>query len=451
MAANVLFVIIPGHWELVRAKEAGREPDPRPGILGQAALGAQQLPDAAGALHDARGALPVHVHARPRLGRARRADGRRRGDPPLLQPAPRRARRSGGSRSGAPARSPRSRSGCGRPSTKPARRSARPCRSRRRGRSSRRAARPATRCTRPSPGSSSPPAGVVLDTPEQIHALASQIKAVAVDSTFMPLGNATHMTAGRARPRSGSGSPQVRRSSRDQDRRRRLRAHRPPRGGALPAHGRVLPDDAPVREQADPGALVGPGGVDPDGRLTTSATSGPRIRPATRRRASCCSTRAASARSRSSSPTATRASRARPASSPGTTSRPSSRGSSSCRRSASSCSGRARRRSGSKSRDRPLGRGRGPCPRDRADAPDAGRPRRRDRLRPDRRRAAEDPARRALVARPRRARGGRNLLCIEGVGHPLAGRRQRPGDVRGARGRHDRPRRGDGVPHARRR
>ncbi|HZQ63812.1 MAG TPA: urate hydroxylase PuuD [Gaiellaceae bacterium] len=35
MAANVFFVIIPGHWELVRAKEAGREPDPRPGVLGK--------------------------------------------------------------------------------------------------------------------------------------------------------------------------------------------------------------------------------------------------------------------------------------------------------------------------------------------------------------------------------------------------------------------------------
>ena len=32
MAANVLFVIIPAHWELVRAKEAGRDPDPAPGI-----------------------------------------------------------------------------------------------------------------------------------------------------------------------------------------------------------------------------------------------------------------------------------------------------------------------------------------------------------------------------------------------------------------------------------
>jgi uncharacterized membrane protein len=32
MAANVLVVIIPAHWDLVRAKEAGREPDPAPGI-----------------------------------------------------------------------------------------------------------------------------------------------------------------------------------------------------------------------------------------------------------------------------------------------------------------------------------------------------------------------------------------------------------------------------------
>jgi uncharacterized membrane protein len=35
MAANVFFVIIPGHWDLVRAKEAGREPDPLHGIRGK--------------------------------------------------------------------------------------------------------------------------------------------------------------------------------------------------------------------------------------------------------------------------------------------------------------------------------------------------------------------------------------------------------------------------------
>jgi uncharacterized membrane protein len=35
MAANVFFVIIPAHWELVRAKEAGREPDPRWNVRGK--------------------------------------------------------------------------------------------------------------------------------------------------------------------------------------------------------------------------------------------------------------------------------------------------------------------------------------------------------------------------------------------------------------------------------
>jgi uncharacterized membrane protein len=32
MAANVLFNIIPAHWELIRAKEAGEKPDPAPGL-----------------------------------------------------------------------------------------------------------------------------------------------------------------------------------------------------------------------------------------------------------------------------------------------------------------------------------------------------------------------------------------------------------------------------------
>ena len=32
MAANVFFSIIPAHWELVRAKQQGREPDPAPGL-----------------------------------------------------------------------------------------------------------------------------------------------------------------------------------------------------------------------------------------------------------------------------------------------------------------------------------------------------------------------------------------------------------------------------------
>jgi uncharacterized membrane protein len=32
MAANVFFSIIPAHWELIHAKEAGREPDPAPAL-----------------------------------------------------------------------------------------------------------------------------------------------------------------------------------------------------------------------------------------------------------------------------------------------------------------------------------------------------------------------------------------------------------------------------------
>ena len=35
MVANVFFVIIPAHWELIRAKQAGREPDPAAGARGK--------------------------------------------------------------------------------------------------------------------------------------------------------------------------------------------------------------------------------------------------------------------------------------------------------------------------------------------------------------------------------------------------------------------------------
>ena len=35
MVANVFFVIIPGHWDLVRAKQAGSAPDPTPGLRGK--------------------------------------------------------------------------------------------------------------------------------------------------------------------------------------------------------------------------------------------------------------------------------------------------------------------------------------------------------------------------------------------------------------------------------
>ncbi len=57
-----------------------------------------------------------------------------------------------------------------------------------------------TRCTpchseNPSqPGFTQPPKGVVLDTPEQMIALADMIRQQAIDSDVMPLGNLTSMT-----------------------------------------------------------------------------------------------------------------------------------------------------------------------------------------------------------------------------------------------------------------
>ena len=39
-----------------------------------------------------------------------------------------------------------------------------------------------------------PPRGVALDSFEHVSASSARIKAVAVDSTAMPLGNPTHMT-----------------------------------------------------------------------------------------------------------------------------------------------------------------------------------------------------------------------------------------------------------------
>jgi uncharacterized membrane protein len=44
------------------------------------------------------------------------------------------------------------------------------------------------------PGFAAPPAGVLLDTPENVRANAPRIYAQAVASHAMPLGNLTHMT-----------------------------------------------------------------------------------------------------------------------------------------------------------------------------------------------------------------------------------------------------------------
>jgi len=44
-------------------------------------------------------------------------------------------------------------------------------------------------------GFAAAPAGVLLDTPDQIRLLAPRIQAVAVAAQTMPLGNVTGMTA----------------------------------------------------------------------------------------------------------------------------------------------------------------------------------------------------------------------------------------------------------------
>ena len=87
MVGNVFFVIIPAHRKLVRAKEAGSEPDPRwnrDGKTRSVHNNYLTLPVVFAMLSDH---FPFTYGHRERLARARRADGDRRSDPALLQPA----------------------------------------------------------------------------------------------------------------------------------------------------------------------------------------------------------------------------------------------------------------------------------------------------------------------------------------------------------------------------
>jgi uncharacterized membrane protein len=193
MVANVFFVIIPGHWELVRAKEAGREPDPRTGIVGKQR-----------SVHNNYLTLPVlfsmlaghftftytHDHAWAVLvalmavGAAVRHYFNRRhaGETLWWIPVGCGAAIAGIAvwlrPPGAPAVGPEA-------ATVPFAQVQRivgarclPCHSQ-----------------RPTyAGIASAPAGVTLDTPDEIRARATDIEHVAVASRFMPLGNATRMT-----------------------------------------------------------------------------------------------------------------------------------------------------------------------------------------------------------------------------------------------------------------
>ena len=193
MVANVFFVIIPAHWELIRAKEAGREPDPAGGRPRQAALGAQQLPDAAGAVRDALEPLRVHVHARGRVARARVPDGDRRRRSATSSTCATRAGTSGRSRSlrGGLARGHRDLAQAARDVRPPGR----PVPfSRVQRRSSTSAAPSATRCTRRSPASRRRRRGSRSTRPSRSRRRRPTIEQQAVVLKAMPLGNVTHMT-----------------------------------------------------------------------------------------------------------------------------------------------------------------------------------------------------------------------------------------------------------------
>jgi uncharacterized membrane protein len=185
-------VIIPGHWELVKAKKEAASPTRRPGIVGKQRSVHNSYLTLPVLFTMLAGPLVVHVQPRPRLGRARRADGRRRRDPPLLQPAARR-----GDALVDPV-------GCALaiaaiavwlrpPDTAPAHGAAD------------RDLRPANQIVqtplRALPLDAPDAAGLLLARPRTSSSTRPSRSARsrpdqgrAVDSTFMPLGNATHMT-----------------------------------------------------------------------------------------------------------------------------------------------------------------------------------------------------------------------------------------------------------------
>ncbi len=191
MVANVFFVIIPAHWELIRAKEAGREPDPAAGARGKQRSVHNNyltLPVLFAMLSNHFAFTYTHPHAWLVLvcfmviGAAirhffnLRHQGRNVWAIPVvaalalvglafwLQPA------ETSPAAGAPVAFARVHGIVTERCV--------PCHSQ----------HPTQ------PGFSSPPAGVAFDTPGQIKAEASAIEQLAVVLKVMPLNNATHMT-----------------------------------------------------------------------------------------------------------------------------------------------------------------------------------------------------------------------------------------------------------------
>jgi uncharacterized membrane protein len=195
MVANVFLVIIPGHWELVRAKEAGRDPDPRPGIRGKQrsvhnnyltlpvlfTMLAGHFPITYG--HDHAWAVLVALMV---VGAAARHYFNKRHAGVTLWWIP---------------------IGCAAavaaiavwlrpPSPPPAQAQGAAVAFPRVAAIVRQRCAPCHSLHPTYPGISSAPQGLMLDTPSEIQARAQLIEAVAVQSRLMPLGNATGMTDG---------------------------------------------------------------------------------------------------------------------------------------------------------------------------------------------------------------------------------------------------------------
>jgi uncharacterized membrane protein len=192
MAANVFFVIIPAHWELVRAKQAGREPDPRWNRRGKQrsvhnnyltlpvvfAMLSNHFPFVYGHAHSwlilvclmAIGAWVRHFFNLHHQGRDAWWILATAGIAIAALAVWMRPHSSSAAPAGAAPTFAQVRSVVDQRCV--------PCHS-----------------LHPTmPGVSAPPAGIVLDTRAKIELLAPLIKTVAVDNHLMPPSNATHMT-----------------------------------------------------------------------------------------------------------------------------------------------------------------------------------------------------------------------------------------------------------------
>ena len=125
------------------------------------------------------------------------------------------------------------------------------------------------RCTRRRPGFSSPPAGVVLETADQIVAQAGRIKTVVVDEgdAARKSDKMTQRGARRGRRLGRSGRHAAVGCLHARDRRRRLSLLGAPRGVGGAADRRCVPPPAAARVEDHPRPLERRGGWIPFGDL----------------------------------------------------------------------------------------------------------------------------------------------------------------------------------------